>query len=113
MTKLTVVPRRASRSRFHLVRRRYASGDQIGYRAIAIVASLLEIFAYGVEDGGFGVREDAIPEAYNALFVVVNLYYVLRWALNRIEVAPLDATEAELYERCFEPLGVGSYQFLK
>ena len=51
----------------------YTIGNQIGYRVIAILASLLEIFAYGVEDGGFGVREDAIPETYNVLFIVVNL----------------------------------------
>jgi CRP-like cAMP-binding protein len=94
----------------------YTIGNQIGYRVIAILASLLEIFAYGVEDGGFGVREDAIPETYNVLFIVVNLYYVLRWTLNRIDtlgLALLDDTEEQLYERCFEPLGVKPYQYLK
>ena len=94
----------------------YTIGNQIGYRIIAIVASLLEIFAYGVEDGGFGVREDAIPESYNVLFIVVNLYYVLRWTLNRSDTlgaALLSDVEAELFERCFEPLGVKPYQFLK
>jgi len=25
----------------------------------------------------------------------------------------LDATETELYKRCFEPLGVGAYQYVK
>ena len=58
----------------------YAAGDQVVYRAIAILASLLEIFAYGVEDGAFLLREDAIPEGYNIIFIIVNSYYVLRWA---------------------------------
>lgn len=71
---------------------------------------------YGIEDGGFGLREDAIPEGYNLIFIIVNLYYVLRWALNRIDAlgaALLEPVEAELYERCFEPLGVRPYQYLK
>ena len=25
----------------------------------------------------------------------------------------LDATETELYKRCFEPVGVGAYQYVK
>ena len=94
----------------------YAAGDQVVYRAIAILASLLEIFAYGVEDGAFLLREDAIPEGYNIIFIIVNSYYVLRWALNRSDMVGLgllDATETELYKRCFEPLGVGAYQYVK
>ena len=46
----------------------------------------------------------------------MNLYYVLRWTLNRIDtlgLALLDDTEEQLYERCFEPLGVKPYQYLK
>ena len=68
----------------------YAAGDQVVYRAIAILASLLEIFAYGVEDGAFLLREDAIPEGYNIIFIIVNSYYVLRWApvWNQISGAP-------------------------
>lgn len=94
----------------------YAAGDQVVYRAIAILASLLEICAYAVEDGTFLLREDAIPEGYNVIFIIVNSYYVLRWALNRSDMVGLgllDDTETELYQRCFEPLGVGAYQYVK
>ena len=86
----------------------YAAGDQVVYRAIAILASLLEIFAYGVEDGAFLLREDAIPEGYNIIFIIEFVY--VRWALNgsdMVGLGLLDATETELYKRCFEPLGVG------
>ena len=91
----------------------FAAGDQVTYRGIAILASLLEIFAYGVADGAILLREDAIPVGYNVVFVIVNSYYVLRWVLNRSETLSmglLEPTEAELFERCFEPLGVGAYQ---
>ena len=41
----------------------YAAGDQVVYRAIAILASLLEIFAYGVEDGAFCCGRTRSPRA--------------------------------------------------
>ena len=67
------------------------------------------------EIGAFEVGNFA-PFPAQVLFIVVNLYYVLRWTLNRIDtlgLALLDDTEEQLYERCFEPLGVKPYQYLK
>lgn len=93
----------------------YTIGNAIGYRMIAIVASVLEIIA--IDDSGAGEWHTTIvPETYNTIFILVNLYYVLRWLLNRFDAlsaAVLEPIEEELFRRCFEPLGVGPYQFLK
>lgn len=91
----------------------YTIGNQVGYRLIAIAASLLEIFAYDEEGGSW--QKVVVPGSYNTIFILVNLYYVLRWLLNRIDTAlfVLEPIEEQLFTRCFEPLGVGPYQFLK
>eukprot|EP00633_Aureoumbra_lagunensis_P000390 CAMPEP_0197297894 /NCGR_PEP_ID=MMETSP0890-20130614/42255_1 /TAXON_ID=44058 ORGANISM="Aureoumbra lagunensis, Strain CCMP1510" /NCGR_SAMPLE_ID=MMETSP0890 /ASSEMBLY_ACC=CAM_ASM_000533 /LENGTH=392 /DNA_ID=CAMNT_0042775289 /DNA_START=146 /DNA_END=1321 /DNA_ORIENTATION=- len=91
----------------------YTIGNQVGYRLISIVSSVLEIIAYDA-DGGL-MAEDLVPDGYNIIFIIVNLYYVVRYCLNKIDAIAgiLEPLEAELFERCFEPLGVGAYQYLK
>ena len=55
----------------------YAVGSPLGYRLLAIVACVFEIFSHAEYDsvgsgGGFSMRVDAIPVGYSVLFVVIN-----------------------------------------
>ena len=80
----------------------YAIGNPVGYRAIALVSSLFEILGDLIEQ--VPSSANALPVVYNALFIPINLYYVLRWAIGREEqaaAAGLDAEEEELFDRCF------------
>ena len=92
----------------------YAIGNPVGYRAIALVSSLFEILGDLVEQ--IPSSANALPVVYNALFIPINLYYVLRWAIGREEqaaAAGLDAEEEELFDRCFAPLGFSRSQFAR
>ena len=57
--------------------------------------------------------EDVFPVAYNLLFLIINGYYVILWALgNDAFAAPtFDEEEEQLYLRCFGPLGLRRAQF--
>jgi len=94
----------------------YAVGNPIGYRLIAIGASTFELIAHlvearvyvdGVEVLSPTLEDDLIPVFYNILFVIINLYYVLRWQLDRQDMTSTNPLEEELYRSCFEPLGIG------
>lgn len=94
----------------------YAVGNRVGYRLIAIGAAAFELIAHlvdtrvyveGVEVLSPTVEDDLIPVFYNILFIVINTYYVLRWQLDRQDVASTNPLEEELYRSCLEPLGIG------
>ena len=86
----------------------YAVGNQIGFRLIAIVASSLEIISHVLEKPQ-GVA-DVVPVTYNILFLIINIYYALRYQLGRqrLDLTDLDET---LYLKAFEPLGIRRSQF--
>jgi hypothetical protein len=94
----------------------YAVGNRVGYRLIAIGAAAFELMAHlvdnrvyveGVEVLSPTVEDDLIPVFYNILFIVINTYYVLRWQLDRQDLASINPLEEELYRSCMEPLGIG------
>jgi len=88
----------------------YAIGNPIGFRVIAIAASILEISANLIMFDGAITKADGIPVLYNLLFIVINSYYVLRYQLNQLPVS-FEPVENELFALCFEPLGVKRNQF--
>uniref|UniRef100_A0A6S8DZX4 Cyclic nucleotide-binding domain-containing protein n=1 Tax=Aureoumbra lagunensis TaxID=44058 RepID=A0A6S8DZX4_9STRA len=92
----------------------FSIGEPIGYRSIAIATSAIDVASNDINNG-FVAVDDAIPDVYNVIFILVNSYYVMRYTLNKINAirSILDPIEEELYSRCFEPLGVGAYQYLK
>ena len=70
----------------------YAMGDPIGFRLLAVLTSLLELFGDLLEEKGNGIiakgfdpkewwdidTEDVFPVLYNQLFIFINSYYILR-----------------------------------
>ena len=110
----------------------YAMGDPIGFRLLAVLTSMLEIFGNLFEEKSAGLLvaglttpnffealrmtndEDLFPIFYDELFIFINGYYVMRWFLNREDVsAAIDWTEEqeELYANCFAGLGFRRAQF--
>ena len=110
----------------------YAMGDPIGFRLLAVLTSILEIFGNLFERKSEGLMvsglatpdlfqalretndEDLFPVFYDQLFIIINLYYILRWLLSRDEVAvsiEWSKQEEELYSNCFAGLGFRRAQF--
>lgn len=110
----------------------YAMGDPIGFRALAVLTSVLEIWGNLFEQKSQGLLvsgltetglfeairqtddEDLFPILYDQLFIVINGYYILRWLLGREEIAAaLEWSEKEeaLYTKCFAGLGFRRAQF--
>ena len=112
----------------------YAMGDPIGFRLLAVLTSILEIFGNLFEEKSQGLLvqgisgtsfnlfdalqatndEDLFPIFYDQFFIVINGYYIMRWVLSREEIAAaLDWTEDEetLYTNCFAGLGFRRAQF--
>lgn len=90
----------------------YAMGNRVGYRLIAIAAAMFEIFAHSFETQNVSVANDAIPVFYNVLFVIINLYYVMRWQLSK-QIISFGPSEEALFTSCFEPLGLTRQVFSK
>lgn len=86
----------------------YAVGNSVSFRLIAIQASAFEIWSHLIEKPQ-GVA-DIVPVTYNALFLIINAYYALRWQLGkqRLELSEIDE---DVYQKAFEPLGIRRSQF--
>jgi len=113
----------------------YAVGNPIFFRLLAIVSSVIEIagnllevkenglFTMDVLHGAQLVQqrwwepttEDVFPVAYNLLFLVINGYYVILWALsNDAFAAPAFTPEQEeVYTQSFGPLGLRRAQYAR
>eukprot|EP00747_Dinoflagellata_sp_TGD_P181194 gnl/TRDRNA2_/TRDRNA2_34837_c0_seq1.p1 gnl/TRDRNA2_/TRDRNA2_34837_c0~~gnl/TRDRNA2_/TRDRNA2_34837_c0_seq1.p1 ORF type:complete len:398 (+),score=23.91 gnl/TRDRNA2_/TRDRNA2_34837_c0_seq1:136-1194(+) len=78
----------------------FVVANPLGYRVINIAISIFEITGEVLS-----VDLDAIPVGYNSVFLIINLYYLLRWVVNNQELV-LTAEEEDLFEFCFEKLGV-------
>ena len=110
----------------------YAVGNPIFFRLLALVASVLEITGDLLEQRNEGLftlnlavdslitpdwwvptTEDLFPVVYNIFFLVINLYYVLLWALGNDAFAAPKFTDVEelVYNRCFSPLGLSRALF--
>ena len=107
----------------------FAMGNPIGFRSLALLSSVSEIFGDVLEtknsgvlsgglsglDAGQGVDgEDIVPIGYNLLFLVINSYYIVRWALTRdalLNALEWDEDAENVYRDCFQPLGFRRAQF--
>ena len=110
----------------------YAVGNPIFFRLLALVASVFEIAGDLLEQRNEGLftlnlavdslitpdwwvptTEDLFPVVYNIFFLVINLYYVLLWALGNDAFAAPKFTPVEelVYNRCFSPLGLSRALF--
>jgi len=109
----------------------YAMGDPIGFRLLAVLTSVLEIGGnlFETKEAGLIVNgadfdlsnafasvdaEDVFPIFYDQLFIVINVYYILRWLLTQeVLASALEWSEGEegLYTICFAPLGFRRAQF--
>ena len=105
----------------------YAMGNPIGFRSLALLCSVSEIFGDVLETKNSGVLsgasldarqgvdgEDIVPIAYNILFFVINSYYIVRWALTRdalLNALEWDEDAENVYRDCFQPLGFRRAQF--
>jgi len=105
----------------------YAMGNPIGFRSLALLSSVSEIFGDVLETKNSGVLsgasldarqgvdgEDIVPIAYNILFFVINSYYIVRWALTRdalLNALEWDEDAENVYRDCFQPLGFRRAQF--
>lgn len=106
----------------------YATGQPIVFRSLAVLTALLETLGLLFEKQNEGIllsgglvvskmdTEELFPIFYDSLFIVINLYYIMRWWLNRESAAlALDWVNREkaLFENCFAPLGFRPNQFAR
>ena len=105
----------------------YAMGNPVGFRSLALLSSVSEIFGDVLETKNSGVLtgakldssgvvdgEDLVPIGYNLLFLVINSYYIIRWALTRdalLNALEWDDDAEKVYRDCFQPLGFRRAQF--
>lgn len=105
----------------------YATGQPIVFRSLAVLTSILEIlglifekqqaglFVLGISNNGIEA-EEFFPIFYDSLFIVINMYYIMRWWLNRESAAlalSWTTQEKTLFENCFAPLGFRPNQFAR
>lgn len=113
----------------------YTMGDPIGFRSLAVLTAILEIWGNVFEDYDNGALvggivsprslsdlalqvngEDIFPIFYDEIFIIINMYYIMRWFLARDDVAhgaQWSENEESLYTQVFAPLGIRRGQFSK